>query len=81
MKRITMPDAETFIASIQDELSRTKEGRYFHRLAVVLHVLRGASAYELSRPLGFSSELSNTRLKYWLLMGLTGFGTESILAA
>ena len=80
MKRLTIPDAETFIAAIQDELSRTREGRYFHRLAVVLHVLRGASAYEASRAFGFPPELSNTGLKDWLPMGLTDFGTESILA-
>jgi transposase len=62
MKRITVPDAETFIAAIQDELSRTKEGRYFHRLAVVLHVLRGASAYEASHTFGFSSRT----IEYWI---------------
>lgn len=62
MKRITIPDAETFIAAIQDELSRTMEGRYFHRLAVVLHVLRGASAYEASRAFGFSSRT----IEYWV---------------
>jgi transposase len=62
MKRITVPDAETFIAAIQDELSRTREGRYFHRLAVVLYVLRGASAYEASRAFGFSSRA----IEYWI---------------
>ncbi len=62
MKRITVPDAETFIAAIQDELLRTKEGRYFHRLAVVLYVLRGASAYDASRAFGFSSRT----IEYWI---------------
>jgi transposase len=62
MKRITIQDAETFIAAIQDELSKTREGRYFHRLAVVLHVLRGASAYEASRAFGFSSRT----IEYWV---------------
>ena len=32
MKRINIPDAETFVAAIQDEISRTREGRYYHRL-------------------------------------------------
>ena len=49
MKRIAIPDAETFVAAIQDEISRTREGRYFHRLHVVLHILQGASAYEAAR--------------------------------
>ena len=62
MKRITVPDAETFIAAIQDELLRTKEGRYFHRLAVVLYVLRGASAYDASRAFGFSARA----IEYWI---------------
>lgn len=62
MKRITVPDAEIFIAAIQDELLRTKEGRYFHRLAVVLYVLRGASAYDASRAFGFSSRT----IEYWI---------------
>ena len=62
MKRISIPDAETFIAAIQDELSRTKEGRYYHRLAVVLHVLRGASAYKASRAFGFSPRT----VEYWI---------------
>ena len=30
MKKLTVPDIETFIAAIQDEISRTREGRYFH---------------------------------------------------
>jgi len=78
MKRVTVPDAETFIAAIQDELSRTREGRYFHRLAVVLHVLRGASAYEASRAFGFSSRA----IEYWVNRlasnGLNGLWTGSI---
>ena len=61
MKRITVPDAETFIAAIQDELSRTRERRYFHQLSVVLRVLRGASTYEASRAFGFSSRT----IEYW----------------
>lgn len=49
MKRIIVPDAETFIAAIEDEISRSREGRYFHRLHVVLNVLQGASSYEAAR--------------------------------
>ncbi|HOK20449.1 MAG TPA: hypothetical protein PK188_08165 [Thermosynergistes sp.] len=54
MKRIAIPDAETFVAAIQDEISRTREGRYFHRLHVVLYVLQGASPYEAARLYGDS---------------------------
>ena len=62
MKRITVPDVETYIAAIQDELSRTREGRYFQRLAVVLNVLRGASAYEAPHDFGFSARA----IEYWI---------------
>lgn len=62
MRRIAIPDAETFIAAIQDEISGTKEGRYFHRLHVVLHVLHGASSYEAARLYGDSPR----SVEYWV---------------
>ena len=67
-----IPDAETFIAAIQDEISRTREGRYFHRLHVILHVLCGASAYEAAQFYGHSPRT----IEYWehrlLSHGLAG---------
>ena len=72
MKRITIPDVETFVAAIQDELSRTREGRYFHRLHVVLYVLHGASSYEAARLYAHSPRT----IEYWvhrlLCHGLAG---------
>ena len=72
VKRIAIPGAETFIAAIQDEISRTREGRYFHRLHVVLYVLQGASAYEAARIYGDSPRA----IEYWghrlLTQGLAG---------
>jgi transposase len=62
VKRITIPDAETFIAAIQDEISRTREGRYFHRLHVVLYVLHGTSSYEAARLYGHSPRT----IEYWV---------------
>jgi transposase len=62
MKRISIPDAETFIAAIQDEISRTKEGRYFHRLDVILYVLHGASPYDAARLFGHSPRT----IEYWV---------------
>lgn len=49
MRRIVIPDADTFVAAIEEEISGTPEGRYFHRLHVVLRVLQGASSYEAAR--------------------------------
>lgn len=72
VKRIAIPDAETFVAAIQDEISRTREGRYFHRLHVVLYALQGAGAYEAAHVYGDSARA----IEYWvhrlLSKGLAG---------
>jgi transposase len=62
MKRISIPDAETFVAAIQDEISRTREGRYFHRLDVILYVLQGSSPYDAARLFGHSPRT----IEYWV---------------
>ena len=62
MRKFIIPDAETFIAAIQDEISRTPEGRYFHRLHVILHVLQGASSYDAARLYGHSPRT----VQYWI---------------
>ncbi len=62
VKRIAIADAETFVAAIQDEISRTREGRYFHRLHVVLYVLNGANSYEAARIYGDSPRA----IEYWV---------------
>lgn len=49
MKRLKIPEVETFIAAIQDEISRTPEGRYYHRLHVALHALKTGDCYEAAR--------------------------------
>ena len=62
VKRITIPNAEAFVAAIQDEISKTREGRYFHRLHVVLYVLHGASPYEAAQLYGHSPRT----IQYWV---------------
>jgi transposase len=68
VKRITIPDADTFIAAIQDEISRTTEGRYFHRLDVVLCVLQGASSYDAARIFRHSPRT----IEYWVHRLISG---------
>ena len=72
MRRKNIPDAEIFISAIQDEISRTPEGRYFHRLHAVLHVLDGASSRDTARLYGDSPRA----IEYWINRlisnGLTG---------
>lgn len=72
MKRIAIPDAETSVVAIQDEISRTREGRYFHRLHVVLYVLQGAGAYEAARLYGDSARAIEYWVRQLLSKGLAG---------
>jgi transposase len=74
VKRINVPDAETFKVAIQDEISRTPEGRYFHRLHAVLQVLAGASSYETARLYGDSPRA----IEYWV-QRLTSSGLPGLL--
>ena len=67
VKRIRIPDAQTFVAAIQDEISQTREARYFHRLHVVLYVLQGASSYEAAQLYGHSPRA----VEYWIHRLLT----------
>lgn len=49
MRKLKIADVETFIAAIQDEISRTPKGRYYHRLYVALHALKTGNPYEAAR--------------------------------
>ncbi len=74
MKRVKIPDAEIFKAAIQEEISRTPEGRYFHRLHAVLQVLGGASSHETARLYGDSPRT----VEYWV-QRLTSRGVSGLL--
>lgn len=49
MRKLKIPDVETFVAAIQDEISQTPTGRYYHRLHVILHALKTGSCYESAK--------------------------------
>lgn len=49
MKKLKIQDVETFIAALEDEITHTSEGRYFHRLHVALHALKTDDCYESAR--------------------------------
>ena len=72
VRRLVIPDAETFATAVEDEIARTRVGRYYHRLHVVLLVLRGYSCYEAARLYGDSPR----SVEYWvhrlLRQGLAG---------
>lgn len=52
MRKLTIPDAETVILAIQDEIRRSPEARYDHRLHGILLVAQGMSAREVAQLLG-----------------------------
>jgi len=76
MKRLKIPDVETFIAAIQDEISRTGEGRYYHRLHVVLHALKETSCYEAARIYGHSPRSVYNWIHRLITKGLGGLREE-----
>ena len=73
MKRIMVPDAQTFLSAIQDEISHSPEARYFHRLHVLLYVLGGASAYQAAQ----LYRLSPRTVEYWIKR-LISFGLAGL---
>jgi transposase len=52
MKKLTIQDAETVILGLQDEIRRSAEARYDHRLHGLLLVAQGMSAREVAQLLG-----------------------------
>ncbi len=62
MKRLTITDASTIILGLQDEIRRSEESRYDHRLHGVLLVAQGMSCLEVSRLLGDAPRT----VEYWV---------------
>jgi transposase len=62
MKRLTVSDASTIVLGLQDEIRRSEESRYDHRLHGVLLVAQGLSCPEVSRLLGDSPRA----VEYWV---------------
>lgn len=52
MKRLTISDAQQAIIELQEEIRRSKDARYDHRLHAVLLVAQGMSCPEVARLLG-----------------------------
>ena len=52
MRKLQIPDANTVILGLQDEIRRSEEARYDHRLHGLLLVAQGMSCGEVARLLG-----------------------------
>ena len=62
MKPLIISDAETMCLALQDEIRRSDESRYDHRLHGVLLVAQGMSCPEVGRLLGDSTR----SVQYWV---------------
>lgn len=62
MKALTISDASTVVLGLQDEIRRSEESRYDHRLHGVLLVAQGYSCREVARLLGDAPRT----IEYWV---------------
>lgn len=62
MKRLTISEAEVIVLGLQDEICRSEESRYDHRLHGVLLVAQGMTCPEVARRLGDAPRT----VEYWV---------------
>ena len=74
MRALTIADSETIILGLQDEIRRSEESRYDHRLHAVLLVAQGMTCPQVAEWLGDAPR----SVEYWLRRfeqrGLAGLG-------
>jgi len=74
MKPLTVPDARTIVLGLQDEIRRSGESRYDHRLHGVLLVAQGITCPEVGRLLGDGSQTVRDWVRRFETHGLAGLG-------
>lgn len=72
MTNLTIPDAGTVILGLQDEIRRSQDARYDHRLHAILLVAQGFSARQVAEMLGDSPRTVAYWVKNFLDEGLAG---------
>lgn len=72
MKKLMIPDAEIVIMGLQDEIRRSSEARYDHRLHSVLLVAQGMNCRKVSEILGDAPRTVEYWIKRYLEDGLSG---------
>ena len=72
MRPLQIADAETMILGLQDEIRRSEESRYDHRLHGVLLVAQGATCPEVSRLLGDAPRTVENWVLRFEAQGLAG---------
>jgi transposase len=72
MRALVIPDAETVSLVLQNEIHRSAEGRYDHRLHAVLLVAKGQSPPQVARLLGDAPRTVEYWVQRFLDEGLAG---------
>jgi transposase len=72
MKPLTIADATTMVLGLQDEIRRSEESRYDHRLHGVLLVAQGLTCPEVSRLLGDAPRSVEYWVRHFEERGLAG---------
>ncbi len=72
MRALTIPDAETVVLGLQDEIRRSEEAKYDHRLHGVLLVAEGMSCRQVAGLLGDSPGTVANWIRRFNERGLAG---------
>ncbi len=72
MKKLSIPDAPTVIATLQNEIQRSADARYDHRLHGLLLVTQGLNCCEVSGLLGDSPRTVAYWVERYQTRGLAG---------
>ena len=72
MKPLTISDADSMILAIQDEIRRSEESRYDHRLHAILLVAQGISCSRAAQMLGDAPRTVEDRVRRFEDRGFSG---------
>ena len=72
MKPLTIADAATMVLGLQDEIRRSDESRYDHRLHGVLLIAQGMTCPEAARLLGDAPRSVEYWVRHFEQRGLAG---------
>lgn len=72
MRRLEIEDAEVMQIAVQEEIRRSEESRYDHRLHGILLVCSGRSCYEVARLLGHSPRTIQSWVRRFERSGFAG---------
>lgn len=72
MKALTLAETTTMVQALQEEIRRSKESRYDHRLHAVLLIAQGLTCPEVGRLLGDAPRSVEYWVRHFKNLGLAG---------